>query len=64
MPHATIHAKTMFCYYISQHTDVTAEQMDELSESFFDTLRALPLPEEEIDQLIEDCLSLEHKLAE
>ena len=64
MPHATIHAKTMFCYYISQHTDVTAEQMDELSKSFFDTLRALPLPEEEIDQLIEDCLSLEHKLAE
>jgi hypothetical protein len=64
MPHATIHAKTMFCYYSSQHTDVTAEQMDELSESFFDTLRALPLPEEEIDQLIEDCLSLEHKLAE
>ena len=62
-PHATLHEKTMLTYYISQETEITQEQLQALTNEFFNTLNSLPLSEKEIDKLKETCYSLHQMLA-
>jgi len=63
-PYATLHEKTMLCYYISQETDVTEADLSALETEFYDFLRELPLSEKEIDRLIERCQTLQQTLAQ
>lgn len=61
-PYATLHQRTLLCYYISQKTEVTQEQLIALETEFYDTLRSLPLSEKEINKLVETCQDLRKKI--